>query len=326
MLLRSALVYGAWSAVYDRHAHWRSELEKKPPDAYAGLLALHPSVTSLLRYEISLAVLERRKQCQINIPKCDPIWRVARRRVLVVDASPVVPSQSRTQIMFKFLRRVSTSFLSRPDRPWREDVTSNAPTIGRKRRFSFINHDDEEEEFGSINGKRPRTEAMQLDGVEASTKDSDKERTEGEEVKFVTKGVKQVDLEDTGVQAPPVHPEAIPLPESPSLQPVTLESTRKPEEPQRGTEVSEVSASAESVPPTEVTRNDTKGDDDSVASSEKQDTRDLEEEVPGASECPETVELHHAITDVADTEAGVELLPTDSAPSEEALGPTEEET
>lgn len=221
--------------------------------------------------------------------------------------------------MFKFLRRVSTSFLPRPDRPWQEDATSNAPTVGRKRRFSIINHDEDEEEFGSINGKRPKTEAMQLDGVEASTKDSDKGRTEGEEVKFVTKGVKQVDLEDTGVQAPPVHPEAIPLPESPSLQPVTLESTRKSEEPQRSAGVSEVNASAESVPPTEVTRNDTKADDDSVASSEKQDTHDPEEEVQGTSGCRETVESHHATTDV-------EVLPTDSAPSEEALGPTEEET
>ncbi|KAI6128181.1 hypothetical protein EDD16DRAFT_1443388, partial [Pisolithus croceorrhizus] len=120
--------------------------------------------------------------------------------------------------MFKFLRRVSTSFLPRPDRPWREDATSNAPTVGRKRRFSIIDH-DQDEEFGSINGKKPKTEAMQLNGVEASAKDGDEGRTEGEEVKFVTKGVKRVDLEDAEVQGFPAHPEAIPLPGSPSPQP-----------------------------------------------------------------------------------------------------------
>ncbi|KAI6132922.1 hypothetical protein EV401DRAFT_1821087, partial [Pisolithus croceorrhizus] len=157
--------------------------------------------------------------------------------------------------MFKFLRRVSTSFLPRPDRPWREDATSNAPTVSRKRRFSIIDHD--EEEFGSVSGKKPKTEAMQLDGVEASTKDGDEGRAEGEEVKFVTKGVKQVDLEDTVVQGPPAHPEAIPLPESPSPQPVTLESTEKSEGPQRSAEVSEVNANVESVRPTEVTPDDT---------------------------------------------------------------------
>lgn len=226
--------------------------------------------------------------------------------------------------MFQFLRRVSTSFLPRPDRPWREDATSNAPTIGRKRRFSITDHDDEEE-FGSLSGKKPKTEAMLLDGVEASTKDSKEGQIEGEEVKSVTQGVKQVDLEDTGVQA--VEPEAIPLPESPSPQPVNFESTQKTQEPEHNTEVSEVETNVESVQPTEDAPNDTrdpKVDDDSTASSsEKEETQDPDEKVQGASGCSGTVEPHSA--DVVDAEARDERPPAHSA-SEEVLEATEEGT
>ncbi|KAI6041521.1 hypothetical protein EDC04DRAFT_3059712 [Pisolithus marmoratus] len=207
--------------------------------------------------------------------------------------------------MFKFLRRVSTSFLPGPDRPWREDATSNAPTIGRKRRFSITDH-DEEEEFGSIRGKKPRTAAMQLDGVEALTKDSKEGQTDGEGVKSVTQGVKQVDLEDTRDQARPAQPEAIPLPESPSPQLVTLESTQEPGEPQHTAEVSEDNTDVESVQPTEDTRNDTRDaeTDESTPSCEREETPDPEEKVQGTQECLETVESHP--TDVADTEAGEE--------------------
>ncbi|KAG6335168.1 hypothetical protein ID866_3912, partial [Astraeus odoratus] len=116
--------------------------------------------------------------------------------------------------MFKFLRRVSTSFLPRPDRPWHEDATSTAPTIGRKRRFS-ITDDQEGDEFGSL-GKKARTELVQLGGTDALPSGSGGGPVEGEEVKTVTKGVKDVDVEDNRDDSnPAVQPEVVPLPESP---------------------------------------------------------------------------------------------------------------
>ncbi|KAF9238998.1 hypothetical protein BU15DRAFT_47150 [Melanogaster broomeanus] len=118
--------------------------------------------------------------------------------------------------MFKFIRRVSTSLLSRPDRPWRDDATSNAPTIGRKRRFSVTEHDDDEP--ASSTAKKAKEEPIQLDAESESTagESSNGEATpiiEGEGVKEVTEGVKEVDLEDKE-GALSTRPEGVPLPDS----------------------------------------------------------------------------------------------------------------
>ncbi|KIK99550.1 hypothetical protein PAXRUDRAFT_822626 [Paxillus rubicundulus Ve08.2h10] len=118
--------------------------------------------------------------------------------------------------MFGFIRRVSTSLLPRPDRPWRDDATSNAPTIGRKRRFSVTEHD--EDVFASSAAKKAKGEPCQLDAEaeSASTAEDTKGETtsaaDGEDVKEVTKGVKDVDLEDKEGASP--RPEGVPLPDS----------------------------------------------------------------------------------------------------------------
>ncbi|OJA17597.1 hypothetical protein AZE42_01202 [Rhizopogon vesiculosus] len=130
--------------------------------------------------------------------------------------------------MFKFIRRVSTSLLPRPDRPWRDDATSNAPTIGRKRRFSFT----EDEDSASQCGKKARGESVQAEADSPPTLEVP-EQKEGEDVKSVTQGVKDVELEDQADLSS--GPEEIPLPDSPGGTPppdikLTEEAAAAPEE------------------------------------------------------------------------------------------------
>jgi len=75
----------------------------------------------------------RNKQSQItHQTRCVAIRVFKSRRVCLLLLLPLLVAAtpcpvcfrvvlSYTQAMFKFLRRVSTSFLPRPDRPWRED-------------------------------------------------------------------------------------------------------------------------------------------------------------------------------------------------------------
>jgi len=63
--------------------------------------------------------------------------------------------------MFKFIRRISTSVLPRPDRPWTDDATSNAPTIGRKRRYSVTEREDDAESVSR--SKKARGDSMAVD-------------------------------------------------------------------------------------------------------------------------------------------------------------------
>ncbi|KAF9224808.1 hypothetical protein BS17DRAFT_779082 [Gyrodon lividus] len=120
--------------------------------------------------------------------------------------------------MFKFIRRVSTSLLPRPDRPWRDDATSNAPTIGRKRRFSVTENDDDDPALS--NAKKAKGEPIQLDAESKFAlggeiiKEEAAPVAEGEDVKEVTKGVKKVDLEDKE-SGSSTRPESVPLPDSP---------------------------------------------------------------------------------------------------------------
>lgn len=128
--------------------------------------------------------------------------------------------------MFKFIRRVSTSFLPRPDRPWRDDATSNAPTIGRKRRFSFVEDDDAESVSTSV--KKPKGDSTQAEGISAVS-----DKKEGEDVKLVTQGVKDVELEEKKLDSSS-GPEEVSLSDSPAETPqsdaLTEEAATAPEE------------------------------------------------------------------------------------------------
>ncbi|KAG7445225.1 uncharacterized protein BT62DRAFT_981197 [Guyanagaster necrorhizus] len=97
--------------------------------------------------------------------------------------------------MFGLIRRISQSVIPRPDRPWDDDATSNAPKTGRKRRFSTTEDlDDDPTNNKKIRGDSPAT-PVETPLIE-------------KEVKAVTKGVKEVDLGDKEAA-----PENIPLPE-----------------------------------------------------------------------------------------------------------------
>ncbi|KAG2126585.1 hypothetical protein DEU56DRAFT_862132 [Suillus clintonianus] len=119
--------------------------------------------------------------------------------------------------MFKFIRRVSTSFLPRPDRPWRDDATSNAPTIGRKRRFSFVEDDDDNSTSTGV--KKLKGDSTQAEGSTPPIP-AVPDQKEGEDVKSVTQGVKDVELDGTIQELDSSSgPEEIPLPDSPGGAP-----------------------------------------------------------------------------------------------------------
>ncbi|KAI0795761.1 hypothetical protein C8Q75DRAFT_730645 [Abortiporus biennis] len=137
--------------------------------------------------------------------------------------------------MYKLIRRISSSFFPRPDRPWSEDATSTAPQIGRKRRYSSTEPDDE---ASSSTAKKHRLDLTEAQGAEPATKEDTLK--EAEAVKEVTKGVKEVEIAD-GLDKPSntasdaAIAAAVPLPESPELN-AQKESTEV-------TDVPEVSAS-----------------------------------------------------------------------------------
>ncbi|KAG9313796.1 hypothetical protein JVU11DRAFT_6156 [Chiua virens] len=120
--------------------------------------------------------------------------------------------------MFQFIRRVTVSLLPRPDRPWREDATSHAPTIGRKRTHSAANHDDE----SASTAKRMKTDLVRPETESDSASEGENPKADGnieqKDVKEVTKGVKEVDLEDKdeAEDVSSTRPDCVPLPDSPS--------------------------------------------------------------------------------------------------------------
>lgn len=146
--------------------------------------------------------------------------------------------------MQRFIRRISSSFLPRPDRPWREDgtfvayalistcltrsdtcddptprftATSTAPQIqiGRKRRFSVTEPD---EESLPSTPKKHRAESEEGEGSVATPQESPLSPTQ-EGVKEVTKGVEDVNIGE-GKEAADTASDAtaIPLLESPGLE------------------------------------------------------------------------------------------------------------
>ncbi|KAI0031523.1 hypothetical protein K488DRAFT_14937, partial [Vararia minispora EC-137] len=98
--------------------------------------------------------------------------------------------------MFKLFRRLSSSVYQRPDRPWSEDATSNAPTIGRKRRIDDDDDGDDLDTEGSTT--RKRRGPLQRAGTEASDFGEilPKPKETDPAVKEVTQGVREVEIEE----------------------------------------------------------------------------------------------------------------------------------
>lgn len=125
--------------------------------------------------------------------------------------------------MYKLIRRISDTFFPRPDRPWNDDATSTAPQIGKKRRMS---EDDDLPPPASI--KKHRTglaaeDTLILGREEVSSPTQEREGTV-DGVKEVTKGVREVELEESAKEEAsevPVATEAaaaVPLPDSPVIE------------------------------------------------------------------------------------------------------------
>ncbi|KAI4527738.1 hypothetical protein K525DRAFT_283436 [Schizophyllum commune Loenen D] len=117
--------------------------------------------------------------------------------------------------MLNLIRRISGSVIPRLDRPWRDDATSNAPQIGRKRRNSSVERDDEDDERAA---KRARSELPSREQSEAPPP-----QPETKEVREVTTGVRHIDL----------APENVPLPENTPLaenMPLPAENVPLPED------------------------------------------------------------------------------------------------
>ncbi|KAF8352085.1 hypothetical protein F5887DRAFT_12594 [Amanita rubescens] len=152
--------------------------------------------------------------------------------------------------MFGLIRRLSHSVIPRSDRPWEDDPTSNAPHKPRKRRLSTSEQDDassdrhesvgKEGYVGESAAKRARAEGAptssdadefgtwsampQQEEIrtspepdQTSTEPATEPQVETQDLKEVTKGVKEVELEDKEEEEPTatdvVEPETVPLPD-----------------------------------------------------------------------------------------------------------------
>jgi len=111
--------------------------------------------------------------------------------------------------MFSLIRRFSGSVIPRPDRPWAEDPTSNAPRVGAKRRMADEDRDEDDDEQARLKKVRSAANEAQLDTRESSSTPLPP-ATESAGVKEVTKGVKEVELDEKPHAA--ALPESVPLP------------------------------------------------------------------------------------------------------------------
>ncbi|KAH9474820.1 hypothetical protein JR316_0013286 [Psilocybe cubensis] len=122
------------------------------------------------------------------------------------------------QQMFNLIRRISYGVIPRPDRPWEEDPTSNAPQTGRKRRLSSTerhSRDDADQANKKARGESATPSVADAEGSLIAAPQVDTQ-----EVKDVTQGVKEVDL-DGKASAPSAEeaasaPENVPLPDAKS--------------------------------------------------------------------------------------------------------------
>ncbi|KAJ7130183.1 hypothetical protein C8R44DRAFT_872020 [Mycena epipterygia] len=175
--------------------------------------------------------------------------------------------------MFSLIRRFSGSVIPRPDRPWEEDPTSNAPHVGRKRRMADEDRDEDDEEQSRLKKVRAATSESQTDAPESSS--TPLPETAG--VKEVTEGVKEVELEEK----PQALPESVPLPEE-----------------KAGELDADSSSTASTPPPT--------GEPEEP--SENQDTVVSAEAPPATTELVSGEAVSDPI--VADTEAATEVVAT----------------
>ncbi|KAF8208268.1 hypothetical protein K438DRAFT_1813708 [Mycena galopus ATCC 62051] len=111
--------------------------------------------------------------------------------------------------MFSLIRRFSGSVIPRPDRPWADDPTSNAPRVGAKRRMADEDRDEDDDEQARLKKVRSAANEAQLDTRESSSTPLPPP-TESAGVKEVTKGVKEVELDEKPHAA--ALPETVPLP------------------------------------------------------------------------------------------------------------------
>jgi len=96
--------------------------------------------------------------------------------------------------MFKILRRISSFTYPRLDRPWSDDATSNAPTIGRKRKM--CDEDGDMQESGSTRKRRGQLEHEDTSELGELGVKGSKGNEADPGVKEVTRGAKVVELED----------------------------------------------------------------------------------------------------------------------------------
>ncbi|KZT28200.1 hypothetical protein NEOLEDRAFT_903542 [Neolentinus lepideus HHB14362 ss-1] len=131
--------------------------------------------------------------------------------------------------MFQNLvRRISGSFFLRPDRPWSDDATSNAPQIGRKRRLSDADRDEESYPSSTKRSKGGLVAEEERDESPVPAKET-------QDVKDIRKGVKEVELEDKEELEKAA---AIPLPED-KEEGSEKEETEKEEETEEEETVAE---------------------------------------------------------------------------------------
>lgn len=195
--------------------------------------------------------------------------------------------------MFKFIRRVSTSFLPRPDRPWRDDATSNAPTIGRKRCFSFVEDDDDDSASTSV--KKLKGESTQAEGSSSSIP-TDSDKKEGEDVKSVTQGVKDVELDEKKSDSSS-GPEEVPLPDSPGRTPqldttsieevaTAPEDDADKKDAQDDSDVDSVASSSEVILDEGQPEDDSKDDTKILSTSAAEDAPATELDTPTVDDTP----------------------------------------
>ncbi|KDR74923.1 hypothetical protein GALMADRAFT_568191 [Galerina marginata CBS 339.88] len=148
-------------------------------------------------------------------------------RVVVVELSfansptiSIFPIYTTSCTMFSLIRRISYGVIPRPDRPWEDDPTSNAPHTRRKRRLSSTERDVDADE-DQANKKKARGESAtpSVADAEGTFLTPAPPQADTQEVKEVTQGVEEVDLDGKDGESSPTEetaPEAIPLPEEKS--------------------------------------------------------------------------------------------------------------
>ncbi|KAH9854587.1 acid protease [Lenzites betulinus] len=145
------------------------------------------------------------------------------------NASEEFDAMNAARLKAFIIRRISSSFFPRPDRPWDEDATSTAPQIGRKRRLSTDEHEERET---TPSAKKQRAES-ELDPETQGDQSPTQSTKETAEVKEVTQGVREVELDEdkpastsqiadgeASVTAVVQEAAAVPLPDSPELKPI----------------------------------------------------------------------------------------------------------